>query len=95
MTLARCKTASSMAAYLDDILVKNPQRGLLVQDRDFLLALLRRLGFIISEEKSEMRPKQCFDHLGMNFNSRTYTVGLTRKRIDSLLSATQEVLAVA
>ena len=95
MTSARCQTSSTMAAYLDDILVKHPQRQVLEQDRDFLLGFLQKLGFIVSKEKSDLRPKQCFDHLGMNFDSRTYTVGLTAKRIDSLWAAAQEVLGVS
>lgn len=92
--IARLRSSSMIAAYLDDILVKNVDQKALELDRDHLLSLLSHLGFLVSREKSDLVPKQSFDHLGMHFNTVDFTVGLTQKRIAALAAAVSEISQV-
>ena len=84
-----------MAAYLDDILIKNTQRQVLESDRDFLLEVVWILGCIFSMVKSDLRPKLQFDHRGMIFDTQTYTVGLTLIRINKLMGAALQLRAAS
>ena len=91
LSLARTRMESMVAAYLDDILVKNLQSHRLQTDRDLLLRLLTSLGFLISQEKSDLQPRQQFEHLGMRFDTVLYTVGLAERRIVKIMEAATEI----
>nr|KAG5703999.1 hypothetical protein BaRGS_032088 [Batillaria attramentaria] len=56
-------------------------------DRDFLLDLLRTLGFLVNSEKSDLLPSQRFTHLGMAFATDVNRASLPQKRIDAILEA--------
>ena len=91
LSLARTRMESMVAAYLDDFLVKNQQKHRLETDRDLLLRLLSYLGFMVSTEKSDLQPKQRFEHLGMRFDTVEYTVGLSEKRIVKIKEAITKI----
>ena len=55
--------------YFDDSLVLHFERDKLVRNTQLVLSLLVRLGFIPSEEKSEINPSQDFIFLGYRFRT--------------------------
>jgi len=70
-------------AYLDDFLVAGKTFSACKEALDFLIWILRRLGFAISYPKVE-GPKQRIIFLGFLINSLEMTVALTRDRISEL-----------
>ena len=70
--------------YLDDWLVLARNRSLCHQHTQFINRLASLLGFVINEEKSDLSPSQEFSYLGMEFNTKSHTVGPSQARIQSI-----------
>lgn len=93
MAVFRKTARSSVSNYLDDLLLRHSRPHLLSRDLDQLCNLLRSLGWIISEEKSDFVPSQRFTHLGMQFDTVTYLVFPTRKRVDKILEMAHQLVS--
>lgn len=81
-----------LASYLDDWLVVNAIRKALLLDREKLLSLLHKLGFIINWEKSALIPSQTVTYIGALFNFRTGMVLPTPERVQKLFSAVHKLM---
>ncbi|KAG8537238.1 hypothetical protein GDO81_024849 [Engystomops pustulosus] len=55
--------------YLDDLLIVGQDRGSLLFSRDLTLETLKRLGWIVNYQKSELSPATVRKFLGVNLNS--------------------------
>ena len=76
-----------LASYLDDWLVVNVLKKMLLSDREKTLNLLVQLGFIINLKKSSLVPKQVIIHIGNLFDFNQGLVMPTQERIDKLEKA--------
>lgn len=81
-----------LAVYLDDWMSVNQEKQALLQDRELMLNLLTRLGFIINLEKSNLIPTQTITYLGALFKLKKFLVFPTQDRIQSLLAAVQDLM---
>ena len=93
MTVFRMSTRSLVSHYLDDILLHHRHHRVLARDQNQLYTILTSLGWIINEEKSDLTPSQTFDHLGMHFDTRTYLVSPTSKRVDKIVEAALQLMS--
>lgn len=80
-------------AYLDDWLIvsRSPQES--VRDTQFTTSLLRRLGWVINEEKSSLSPTQHLTYLGANLD---LSVGMTfpsEERLSAILDLAGAILS--
>ncbi|VDI47874.1 Hypothetical predicted protein [Mytilus galloprovincialis] len=73
-----------LAVYLDDWMCVNQFQQKLVIDREIMLNLLVRLGFLINHEKSSLIPNQTITYLGAVFKFDQGLVLPTQDRIQSL-----------
>ena len=73
-----------LIAYLDDWLVVNKNKNLLLSDREKVLNLLTQLGFIVNVAKSQLTPTQKIVYLGSHFNLTLGLVYPTVERIQAL-----------
>ena len=73
-----------LVAYLDDWLILNNQKEMLLRDREKVLNLLTQLGFIINVQKSQLLPSQNIVYLGCQFNLALGLVFPTTERIVNL-----------
>ena len=80
-----------LIAYLDDWLVVNAHKAALVQDRERVVNLLTKLGFIINVEKSHLEPTQNLVYLGSQFNLKT---GQLLPTIDRVVKLEDNLLAL-
>ena len=87
----RRSVRSSVSHYLDDLLLRQTQAQVLARDLNQLCSLLRSLGWIINEDKSDMIPSQTFVHLGMRFDTKAYLVAPTQKRVDKIVSVAHQL----
>ncbi len=82
----------SLLQYLDDWLLVNQSRHLLLGDLSTLWDLILSLGLIPNLEKSELIPSQNFTYVGMNFLTDHEILRLPEERIASTLVVVFEVL---
>ena len=68
---ARCQ-ATRLLGRLADIRAELPEQAQL--HAEMTITLLQQLGWIINLEKSDLAPSQVFQFLGMQFNTRQFTV---------------------
>lgn len=76
----------SMIAYLDDFLWSAEKGGVLALV-DFVRALLSRLGFSVSEKKSEWTPSQILQFLGLLVNTEAHIFEVPPERVAKILAA--------
>ena len=81
-----------LASYLDDWLVVNIMRKMLLSDREKTLNLLVQLGFIINLKKSSLVPKQVIIYIGNLFDFNQGLVMPTQERINKLEKAVNVML---
>ena len=78
--------------YLDDsFLVADTYQDCVTNVQD-TLSLLKSLGFVIHDEKSQIRPVQVIEHLGFIFDSMNMTVTVNIAKIQKLQSQAHFVL---
>ncbi|MES9883340.1 MAG: reverse transcriptase domain-containing protein [Sedimenticola sp.] len=82
----------SLLQYLDDWLLVNQSRTLLLRNLSTLWDLILSLGLIPNLEKSELIPSQNFKYVGMNFLTDQSILRLPEERIASTLAVVFEVL---
>ena len=80
-----CRTPSSgvyslSSDNLDDWLLKNKSRSLLLAQAQKAIDVTVKLGFLINKEKSNLRPSQSFVYLGAHFDLKLGRVFLTQER---------------
>ncbi|XP_070556628.1 uncharacterized protein [Ptychodera flava] len=78
--------------YLDDWLLRNKAKEILLEHLLLTWNTLLRLGFIPSVEKSSLTPSQDMVFVGMRLHSDRGIVSPTRDRIDRLLSLIRGIL---
>ena len=79
-----------LASYLDDWLIVNAIRQILLLDRERLLNLLHKLGFIINWEKSALIHSQTVTYIGALFNfQKRNNASYSRKGTKVMFSSSQ------
>ncbi|XP_075340396.1 uncharacterized protein LOC142399558 [Odontesthes bonariensis] len=73
--------------YLDDWLVCAHSQEQVVRDTETLLAHIQFLGFVVNWKKSNLRPRQQAEFLGILLDSAHMKASLTGRRVDSLIEA--------
>ena len=73
-------------AYLDDWAVRAPSQTICDRHTSIVLQQLRRLGWKVNMEKSELSPKQEFVFLGMQFNTISAVVAPAPKHAEKIKS---------
>ena len=76
-------------AYLDDWAIRAPTEELCREHTRMVLRTLQFLGWRINESKSELTPRQCFNFLGMRFDTLAGTVAPAPKHADRIRSLYQ------
>jgi hypothetical protein len=76
--------------YMDDLVFLHSNSEKLAEMIEKAVRLLRWLGWTVNMEKSEMRPKQIFVYLGMEWNTKEMTVRLTREKDKQLKRKNKE-----
>ena len=85
------KDSLSLFQYLDD-LMGNAQSKQEAQTRCKLLVILgSHLGFIINFQKSELKPTQVFDFVGIHFNLRLGRAYITQNNLNQVMSAAEQM----
>ena len=78
-----------IVAYLDDFLIIEKSKERCIEAMNYLISLLRRLGFAINYSKVE-GPKQCITFLGIELDSTLLTLSLPDAKVGQLLVILQE-----
>ena len=73
-----------LASYLDDWLIVNAIKKMLLLDRERLLNLLHKLGFLVNWKKSSLVPSQNITFIGAVFQFQRSIVLPTQERIVKL-----------
>ena len=63
-----------LRVYLDDWLIWASSPAQAQLHANLVIRVLQHLGWIINFDKSELEPRQAFDFIGMQFNTRTHTM---------------------
>ena len=84
-----------MRCYLDDWLVQSSSRESLLQDLQVVLSLCRELGIVINPEKSNLKPSQVVQYLGVIINAQTFVASPSPERISRLQSTAGVFLSSA
>jgi hypothetical protein len=71
--------------YLDDLLFLHHDKKYLKKATTEIVRFLSQVGWVINQEKSELKPKQLFRYLGRKWDSRTPSICLPQDRVKSLL----------
>ncbi len=59
--------AVCLLQYLDDWLLRSPNKSLLAQQTSWLLDIIRRVGFVLNVPKSQLVPTQRLIHIGVEY----------------------------
>ena len=78
--------------FLDDILLMGASKQELIQARDTLIFLLQSLGFLINIKKSELKPTQKIQFLGVEIDSSQMVISLPQDKVLKIKSQCQEIL---
>ena len=81
-----------LAVYLDDWLALNAKRRFLLKNREIILSLFSRLGFLVNKEKSNLIPTQDIVYIGGRFCLDKGIVMPTPERIIKLRNAVLALL---
>ena len=60
--------AVCLLQYLDDWLLRSPNKSLLARQTSWLLEIIRRVGFVLNEPKSQLVPTQRLIHIGVEYH---------------------------
>ena len=78
--------------YLDDWLVRAKSHSICLQNRQTLVRICQKLGWLVNSEKSELEPKQVFNFVGYQFDLRSGRVRPTPDRWQSLQDKIKSLL---
>ena len=79
--------------YLDDWLVRATSHQTCLQHLQTLIALCRKLDWLVNRQKSELDPKQVFNFVGYQFDLQEGKVRLTPKHWQALATKIQMILS--
>lgn len=91
-TLLRGKGFLS-STYIDDVYLQGDTIKECHDNVMITVNLLKDLGFIIQEEKSQLRPSQQLTYLGFVLDSVTMTVKLTPARVEKVMQACKQLIS--
>ena len=60
--------AVCLLQYLDDWLLRSPNKSLLARQTSWLLDIIRRVGFVVNVAKSQLTPTQRLIHIGVEYH---------------------------
>lgn len=78
--------------YLDDTVILARSRTQAIEHRNAVMSLLRKLGFLINLEKSDLAPTRQFTFLGLLWDSVMHSVTLTEEKCSKLHCGAQRLL---
>ena len=78
--------------YIDDILVLGRTKESCLRNVKMVLALLKRLGFVINEAKCNFTPSTSFTYLGCVWDTQCWRVKLKPKREESIRFSAKNLL---
>ncbi|KAG1439961.1 hypothetical protein G6F56_012098 [Rhizopus delemar] len=81
-----------ISAYLDDWILAASTKDLAMQQAQAVVALLRKLGWIVNLKKSVLTPTQQLEHLGFVLNTRTMTATLPSKKLRDIRRSIKQIL---
>ena len=91
--LLKCrKLGIILFIYIDDGLILAPTKEQAQQHGEIVIALMERLGFKISYEKSQLIPVQKFQHLGLIWDTQNMTTSLPQDKIEKIQDKAKEIL---
>jgi len=71
-----------ISAYLDDLVILASSKALAKEHTSIVTNMLQRLGFLINDSKSALRPTQILKHLGFYINMRKMILTLPKGPMD-------------
>lgn len=77
--------------YLDDWLLRSRNLDLLCQQRDYLLRLVKSLGFLVNFKKSALTPSQDFVYIGVRFRTDLGVALPPPDRVTNIVRSTEEL----
>lgn len=78
--------------YLHDTIIFAQTHDLAIAHRDFVMNLLKKLGFNINLEKSDLAPAKRFTFLGLVWDSASHSLALTEENISKPQCGAQHLL---
>ena len=78
--------------FLDDMLVMGKTVGETKMNRDTMVFLLQKLGFVINLKKSQLEPVQVIEFLGLKINSQDLTLCLPQEKVEKIINQCQTLL---
>jgi ribonuclease HI len=78
------KKSVMLHQYLDDWLGKSMDTQVLIQNREVSLELIQRLGCVINWEKSELRPTQNFEFVGIHYDLAEAVVSPALEKLERI-----------
>jgi hypothetical protein len=73
-----------ISAYLDDLIIIASSKSLAKEHTSLVTKMLERLGFLINNAKSALRPTQILKHLGFYINTRKMILTLPKDKVREL-----------
>ena len=73
-----------VSAWFDDLIIVAESISLLLEHLKFCCLILRSLGFLINEEKSQLIPTQKLLHLGFIWDSASYSLSVPVEKVENL-----------
>ena len=90
----RLRSGVYSSAYLDDVLMKERNKVLLLRALNCFRLLTVKLGLLINLEKSLLVPSQDFTHVGMHFLTQLNRVKLPEDRAEKLVKCVRDFLGL-
>ena len=78
--------------YLDDLLIIAPTREECINHTQLALQILRKLGLIMNERKSRLKPAQTFEWLGILWNLQNHTAQVSQEKIIMFQEKLKEIV---
>ena len=82
----------SITGYIDDTFLTNTNPNLLIQQLGQAAELFQDLGFMISTEKSVIKPTQEIEYLGFILNSKFMTISLPERKVQKIQKAVKKLM---
>ena len=82
----------NIVLYLDDGLGLCSGESKCIEESIFVKKSLEEAGFLINESKSVFSPVQCIEWLGIVWNSKTFSLHISDRRIQDLIASLEKVI---
>lgn len=87
-----CHFGIRIIFYLNDSLIMAHSSAEALAHRDFVLSLLKHLGFLVNLQKSDLSPIQQLTFLGIQWDNHERSMGLTEEKVVKLQRAAHQLL---